>query len=274
MSAMENHFRTVAFGGFCKQDVLSYITESEKRRQKQLADLNRQVQQVSEQREESERQLQQAQKESQQAGEQLARLQEEQDGCARELEQTRQALAELEQQYAQAGARLEEMEARLPQLEQDAKAFAALKERTATIELEAHRQAQETVTQAEEEAQGLLAQANAQAEQTVAQAQEQAERQAAQLLEQANVQATQTVEQAEAHSAQVRCEMDQWVRKMEGSYQTLRADLKRSLSQLGQQLENSRQMLEQAEPTFQGHDQALAALMEHFPACEEGEPYV
>lgn len=46
-------------------------------------------------------------------------------------------------------ARLAELEEKLPGLEEDAAAYAALKDRTATIELEAHRKAQETVEQAQ-----------------------------------------------------------------------------------------------------------------------------
>lgn len=283
MSGIENHFRTAAFGGFYKQDVLSYITETDKKQQKQLADLTRQTQALSKERDELQQQYQQAQADYLKGQEEQARLEAELQEQAGQLEQVRQALAEQEKQYAQASVRLEELEALLPQLREDSAAFASLKDRTATIELEAHRQAQETLSQAEGEAQALLSQADTQAQQTVEQARTQAECQAAELLTQAQMQAREEVEQAKNQAARVRNELAEWLRKVQNSYQGMRADMAQVLTCLRQELERSQQVLEQVEPTLQPHDEAMAALLEAqrdtvclepLPLSGEEDPYV
>lgn len=152
MSNTGNRFRTVAFGGFHKQDVLNYITSASKEYQDQIADLKKRTETAQQEREEL------AQKAEREENARLERAAEcEQLSAAltertAALEQAERELAALKAEHEKAAERLAELEAKLPALEEDAAAYADLKDRTATIELEAHRKAQETVEQAQAQA--------------------------------------------------------------------------------------------------------------------------
>lgn len=152
MSNQENRFRTVAFGGFHKQDVLNYITSASKDYQDQSADLKQKTETAQKERDalsEKYEAVEAARKKSAADCERLsATLTERTDALA----QAERQLAELKEEHAKAVARLAEVEGILPQLQADAEAYAALKDHTATIELEAHRKAQETVDRAQTQA--------------------------------------------------------------------------------------------------------------------------
>lgn len=152
MSNQENRFRTVAFGGFHKQDVLNYITSASKDYQDQAVDLKQKAESAQKERDalsEKYEAAEAARKKSAADCERLsATLTERTDALALVERQ----LAELKEEHAKAAARLAELEEKLPRLEADAEAYAALKDHTATIELEAHRKAQETVDQAQAQA--------------------------------------------------------------------------------------------------------------------------
>lgn len=146
---MDHPFRSAALGGFNKQDVLTYLEEQARR--------NAQVQQDQQaEREEAGRQMEALRRE----GEELHRRLEE---AGRELETARQARASLSGQLEQAGQELsasreradrlareleearrerDEVRAELEAVRPDAQAYVQLKERTAGVELEAHRRAQ------------------------------------------------------------------------------------------------------------------------------------
>lgn len=149
MSNQENRFRTVAFGGFHKQDVLNYITSTSKDYQDQSVDLKKQAESATKERNELAAKYETAEaarkKYAADCERYSATLTERTDALTRaEL-----LLAELKTELESKSARLAELEARLPQLEADAEAYAVLKDHTATIELEAHRKAQEIVDQAQ-----------------------------------------------------------------------------------------------------------------------------
>lgn len=145
MSNTGNRFRTVAFGGFHKQDVLNYITSSSKEYQDQIAGLKEKAESARREREELAEKAESAEAARQERAAECERL-------SAALEQAQRELTALKAEHEKASARLGELEERLPGLEEDATAYAALKDRTATIELEAHRKAQETVEQAKAQA--------------------------------------------------------------------------------------------------------------------------
>ena len=152
MSNQENRFRTVAFGGFHKQDVLNYITSASKDYQDQSVDLKKQAETALKERDELAAKYENAEAARKKYAADCERysvtLTERTDALTRaEL-----LLAELKATLEEKTARLTQLEERLPQLEADAEAYAALKDHTATIELEAHRKAQETVDQAQSQA--------------------------------------------------------------------------------------------------------------------------
>ena len=128
---MDNKFRSTAFGGFNRQDVMDYLERLVKEHNQALEQVNTQ--------------LTEARNEAAQLREQLAQVQEEVRQAKEELERTTaEQMSELHTQNEQLRRQAEEAQA-------GAAAYAAIKERTASIELEAHRRAQTIVDQAQEQ---------------------------------------------------------------------------------------------------------------------------
>lgn len=152
MSTAGNHFRTVAFGGFHKQDVLDYITASSRENQEQSAQLKMQAETAQKENAELEEKFEAAEAARKRNAAECERLSETLTQRTAALEKAERELAELKAAHEKASARLTELEERLPRLEADSTAYSALKERTATIEMEAHRRAQEITEQAQAQA--------------------------------------------------------------------------------------------------------------------------
>lgn len=149
MSNQENRFRTVAFGGFHKQDVLNYITSASKDYQDQSVDLKKQAEVALKERDELAAKYETAETARKKYAADCERYSTTLTERTDALTRAERLLAELKASLEETSARLAQLEERLPQLEADAEAYAALKDHTATIELEAHRKAQETVDQAQ-----------------------------------------------------------------------------------------------------------------------------
>lgn len=218
MSSRETHFRTVAFGGFHKQDVLNYIASASKENQERSAGLQKQAEQAQQEKQALSEKLESAEAARKKNAAECERLSTALTQRTAALERAERELAALKAEHDKAAARLTELEAKLPGLEEDAAAYSALKDRTATIELEAHRAAQETVEQAQEQA------------------------------------------------ARIRSELENWMRRVQSSYQHLRTDVSATVTHLIGELERGEKALEDAAPAFRQHDEALAALLE----CERG----
>ena len=129
---MDHPFRSAAVGGFNRQDVLAYLEERAKLAAQAEQKLQDQLDEVNHQAE---------------------ALRRERDGLRCELEETRRELE------AARGER-EEARGRLASVTPDAQAYVQLKERTAGVELEAHRRAQAVQEKAEYDAQRLRRQVN------------------------------------------------------------------------------------------------------------------
>lgn len=149
MSNQENRFRTVAFGGFHKQDVLNYITSASKDYQDQSVDLKKQTEAALKERDELAVKYETAETARKKYAADCERYSTTLTERTDALTRAELLLAELKATLEEKSARLARLEEKLPQLEADAEAYAALKDHTATIELEAHRKAQETVDQAQ-----------------------------------------------------------------------------------------------------------------------------
>lgn len=152
MSNSGNYFRTVAFGGFHKQDVLNYITQANRENQEQTADLKQKAESAWQEQQSLTQRCESAEAARKKNAAECERLSATLTERTAALEQAEKELATLKAEYEKASARLSELEEKLPRLEEDAAAYTALKDRTATIELEAHRKAQETVEQAQSQA--------------------------------------------------------------------------------------------------------------------------
>ncbi len=149
MSNQENRFRTVAFGGFHKQDVLNYITSASKDYQDQSVDLKKQAEAAQKERDALAEKYAAAEEARKKYAVDCERYSTTLTARTDALTRAERELSALKAAHEQAVARLAELEGRLPQLEADADAYAVLKDHTATIELEAHRKAQEIVDQAQ-----------------------------------------------------------------------------------------------------------------------------
>lgn len=153
MSATELQFRTATFGGFQKQDVLSYIESSNQVHVEKLAQLQRERDELAGEKEELAAQARQAEARAQTLAQEKDELTIQLAQARKEAEDLRRALDEQKAQLAQADARLADANARLAHAEPAAAAYQQVKDRTAGIELEAHCRAQEVQQAAEEKVQ-------------------------------------------------------------------------------------------------------------------------
>lgn len=145
----EHQFRNTMFGGFNRQDVLDYLTSSAEK-------TNQELQRQRESYETLEQELQASREEGTALKAELAQTRQEGEELKHQAEQLTAELArvtaaesrkgeELERvkaELAQAQAELEELRALVSRIAPDAEAYAAIKDRTAGMELEAHRRAQ------------------------------------------------------------------------------------------------------------------------------------
>lgn len=141
---MDNRFRSAAFGGFNRQDVINYLERTAQEHTREMTDLRVQLEQV--------------QQEAEQLRGQLAQAQEQEQQVRGELERNtadRESAREQSDLLAQTQEELTRLRGQIARLEPDAAAYAAIKERTAGIELEAHRRAQAIVDEAQAQAEQL-----------------------------------------------------------------------------------------------------------------------
>ena len=157
---MDHPFRSAAVGGFNKQDVLTFLEEqsrqfgqAQQRFQEQLDGANQQIETLRRREEELSCQLEEAQRELETA----------RQGRESQAAQAEKADAELSASQAREEQTAKELErarrerdrvqAELDQILPDAQAYAQIKERTAGVELYAHRRALAIQEKAERDAQ-------------------------------------------------------------------------------------------------------------------------
>lgn len=149
---MEHPFRSAAIGGFNKQDVLDFLEAQSKQTAQAQQELQSRL-------EESQRQEESLRRELTETSGRLASAEQARDGLSVELELARGAVTENRGELSRLTAELEqtrrernEARAALEAARPGAQAYAELKERTAGVELEAHRRAQTIQAKAEEDA--------------------------------------------------------------------------------------------------------------------------
>lgn len=150
MSATELQFRTATFGGFQKQDVLSYIESSNQAHVEKLEQLQRERDELAREKEELAAQAKEAREQVQALTREKEELTARLDQARKEAESLRSGADNQKAQLEQAAAQLAQAQARLAQAEPAAAAYEQVKDRTAGIELEAHCRAQEVQQAAEE----------------------------------------------------------------------------------------------------------------------------
>ncbi len=171
---MEYSFRIASFGGFNKQDVLDFLQLQAQEHTRQTQQLQQELDQVKKdysllqetrlQEGQMEAQCQQLQNNIKALQADLERVRGESRGVRAQLEQTQ---AQYQEQLSQVKAQLEQAQAQCRTLQSqadafraDAEAYAMVKERTAGLELAAHRRAQMALNEAEEQARQIRLEAN------------------------------------------------------------------------------------------------------------------
>jgi len=134
-------FRTAGFGGFHKQDVIGYIESSVRKQEEKTAALTAQLEQLREELRGKEQALAEAEAHIQSLEEQM----QERDARLEQACQAETKVSALEEELARLHAQVE-------QLTPPANAYEQLKERTAGVELEAHRRAGTIELDAQEKA--------------------------------------------------------------------------------------------------------------------------
>ena len=152
---MDHPFRSAAFGGFNRQDVLDYL-------EKTSAETGLRQRELQEKLEAAQEECRQLTARTTEQEEQLAILRRDRDNLNQQLEQVQGALEESqgqgeaqEEELAALRRERDEWKAKAEALEPDASAYGILKERTAGVELEAHRRAQTVLDQADAQAKEL-----------------------------------------------------------------------------------------------------------------------
>ncbi len=149
MSAVEMQFRTAAFGGFQKQDVLEYIDRTNREHTQQMEALRQELEEASKARLAMEEERAECGRTAEILRDQVAQLEREgetlrqtEEQARHDAEEAQRELADLRERLADAEEQLNQAQGRIAQLEPSAQAYERLKDRTAGIELEAHQRAQ------------------------------------------------------------------------------------------------------------------------------------
>ena len=156
----EQQFRSVAFGGFHKQDVLNYVETSSRQHREKVAALTKEL-------EEARKAASEVEKKAADTAAREEELSARAEALAAQLKEKSDALdairAELEEKTARLTRAEEELSAaqsRLSRSEADAEAYAGVKDRVAGIELDAHYRAQAVQAEAEKKAKETREQVN------------------------------------------------------------------------------------------------------------------
>lgn len=159
---MDHPFRNAAFGGFNRQDVLDYLETADKERAQQIQTVQQQLQEMTEERDRLSAQHQALAAQTSELTAQRDALQGRTGELESDLAGCRVQLDTAQGEGQRHGQELEGAQRELAQVRQVldevrplAEAYAAIKERTAGVELEAHRRAQDVQTEGQRQAQKL-----------------------------------------------------------------------------------------------------------------------
>ncbi len=156
MDTVIQKFRS-ALGGFNRQDVQAYIEHTAAAHQKELAQLQERADLAERRAEELEAALSGAEIEKSGAAAEEAKVRSSLEASTKTLSKLRGELTQTESKLVVAKKELERLQAQVGTLEPMATSYAQLKDRVATVELDAHRRAQDTVDEARAEAEKIRA---------------------------------------------------------------------------------------------------------------------
>lgn len=155
---MDHQFRSAAIGGFNKQDVLDYLELLSKESREQIQDLQDQLTKAQEQCRHLEIQESRLNTYTAQLSREKDALQQAADQAQSELQSCSEQMSSLRAQLAESEQARSQLQEQVDRLRPDAEAYHAVKDRSAGMELDAHRRAQGILDQAKEEANHLRSQ--------------------------------------------------------------------------------------------------------------------
>ncbi len=153
-TAVIQKFRS-ALGGFNRQDVQQYIEQAAAAHRQDMAALQERLDQAEDRAAQLEAALSGAENAKSGAAAEEAKARACLEESTRTLARLRGELSQTESKLAVAKQELSRLQAQVGKLEPMADSYVQLKDRVATVELDAHRKAQDTVSQAREEAERI-----------------------------------------------------------------------------------------------------------------------
>ena len=154
MDTVIRKFRAALFG-FNRKDVQQYIEQTADAYRQELARLQEQLDQAEARSGELETALSGAQSEKSSTAAEEARVRASLEESTHALSKLRGELSQTESKLVVARQELERLKEQMGAMKPMAEGYAQLKERVATVELDAHRQAQATVDEAQAEAERI-----------------------------------------------------------------------------------------------------------------------
>ena len=148
MDTVIQKFRT-ALGGFNRRDVQEYLEQTAAAHRQELAQLQERLERAEERGAELEAALSGAESEKSGAAAEEAKVRASLETSTRTLSKLRGELSQTESKLMVAKKELERLQTQVGTLEPMAASYAKLKDRVATVELDAHRKAQDTVDEAQ-----------------------------------------------------------------------------------------------------------------------------
>lgn len=152
MSAMELQFRTSAFGGFQKQDVLTYLENTGREHAERVEALQKELSGALAAKATLEEEHRASLRRVEELEQQNARLAETLEAYTKDLEEVRADREARDRRIAELEGELAALRVQLAKAAPSAEAYERIKNRTAGVELEAHRRAQEIEDEAREKA--------------------------------------------------------------------------------------------------------------------------
>lgn len=156
MEPVTQRFRG-ALAGFNRRDVTRYIEQSAAAHSRQVAGLEERLDQAERERDNALRELDGLRSERGDLAAEEARVRSSLEESTRTLAKLRGELTQTETKLNVAKAELERLQAKVAQLSPMAERYEQLKDRVATVELDAHRKAQATLDEAQGQADALRA---------------------------------------------------------------------------------------------------------------------
>lgn len=144
-----------SLGGFNRQDVMAYITQTDAAYRKRLETMEKELSALRTRGEEQDAAIENLRGENEDLSAEAAKVRASLEESTRSLTKLRGELSQAETKLAVAKSELTRLKERLGELEPQARNYEELKERVAVIELDAHRRAQEIVDEGQLQADTL-----------------------------------------------------------------------------------------------------------------------